>query len=81
MTDCVDHLASFLATHEQKGSATSPTAIEEEHILILLKSIYDATPIGPIPTLITDGFDEDQIWEEIELRNNTVLDELPIWRS
>ncbi|KAK9728594.1 U3 snoRNP protein [Basidiobolus ranarum] len=46
----------------------------------VVKNLYDTAkkdepfPLGPIPELLTEGFDYEQIWEEIQLQNQPLLE-------
>lgn len=58
----------------------------KDDIKNLVKSLYDYTKVheksekkqkkGALPELIVQDFDEEQIWQEIELQNNECWDEL-----
>ncbi|ORX88418.1 Mpp10 protein [Basidiobolus meristosporus CBS 931.73] len=49
-------------------------------VTVVVKNLYDTAkkheplPLGPIPELLTEGFDYEQIWEEIQLQNQPLLE-------
>lgn len=83
--DVTEFLAEFRSTLSAPESYLNPSPELSSKCLIGLKTVFDfykkcsengsvKIPTGPLSELFTEGFDNEQIWEEIQLVNEPVID-------
>lgn len=82
--DITEFLAEFKTNLSAPESYLNPSSELSEKCLTGVKTVFDfykeccksssvKIPNGPLSELYTEGFDNDQIWEEIQLMNEPVL--------
>ena len=80
-----EFLTKFKANLSSPESYLNPSPELRGKCLTGVKKVFDfykksckngcvKIPNGPLPELYTDGFDNEQIWEEIQLMNEPVLE-------
>lgn len=85
-TELIHMLDKFNSITQNPVKFLSVQNEEKENIKDLIKSIYDYTKVqesdggnnktGALTELIVEDFDEEQIWQELELQNNDCWDQL-----